>query len=129
MGGVLRAIEDGFIQREIQQSAYEYQKKIESGEQVVVGVNRYVSEAAPSPPILRIDPEIEREQIDRLRKLRAKRDAARVTVCLKKVESVARENHNVMPAILQAVKAYATVGEISDALRRVFGEYQQSAVS
>jgi len=129
MGGVLRAIEDGFIQREIQQSAYEYQKKIESGEQVVVGVNRYVSEAAPSPPILRIDPEIEREQVDRLRRLRAKRDAPRVTACLKEVESAARENQNVMPAILRAVKAYATVGEISDALRRVFGEYQQSAMS
>ena len=129
MGGVLRAIEDGYIQRQIQQSAYEYQKKIESGEQVVVGVNRYTSQVVPSPPILRIDPEIEREQIDRLRKLRAKRDATRVTACLKEVESAARENRNLMPTILQAVKAYATVGEISDALRRVFGEYQQTAAT
>src|SRR5579875_2706834 len=129
MGGVLRAIEDGYIQRHIQQSAYEYQKKIESGEQVVVGVNRYTSQVVPSPPILRIDPEIEREQIDRLRKLRAKRDATRVTACLKEVESAARENRNLMPTILQAVKAYATVGEISDALRRVFGEYQQTAAT
>lgn len=129
MGGVLRAIEDGYIQRQIQQSAYEYQKKIESGEQVVVGVNRYTSQVVPSPPILRIDPEMEREQIDRLRKLRAKRDATRVTACLKEVESAARENRNLMPTILQAVKAYATVGEISDALRRVFGEYQQTAAT
>ncbi len=129
MGGVLRAIEDGYIQRHIQQSAYEYQRKIESGEQVVVGVNRYTSQVVPSPPILRIDPEIEREQIDRLRKLRAKRDATRVTACLKEVESAARENRNLMPTILQAVKAYATVGEISDALRRVFGEYQQTAAT
>ncbi len=129
MGGVLRAIEDGYIQRQIQQSAYEYQRKIESGEQVVVGVNRYTSQVVPSPPILRIDPEIEREQIDRLRKLRAKRDATRVTACLKEVESAARENRNLMPTILQAVKAYATVGEISDALRRVFGEYQQTAAT
>ncbi len=129
MGGVLRAIEDGYIQRQIQQSAYEYQRKIESGEQVVVGVNRYTSQVVPSPPILRIDPEMEREQIDRLRKLRAKRDATRVTACLKEVESAARENRNLMPTILQAVKAYATVGEISDALRRVFGEYQQTAAT
>jgi len=95
----------------------------------VVGVNRYTSQVVPSPPILRIDPEMEREQIDRLRKLRAKRDATRVTACLKEVESAARENRNLMPTILQAVKAYATVGEISDALRRVFGEYQQTAAT
>jgi methylmalonyl-CoA mutase N-terminal domain/subunit len=128
MGGVLRAIETGYIQREIQQAAYEYQKAVEAGERVVVGVNRYAAEAVPSSPLLRIDPEIERAQVERLRKLRARRDAARVAAALKEVEATARSESNLMPAILAAVKAYATVGEISDALRNVFGEYQESVV-
>lgn len=126
MGGVLRAIETGYVQREIQQAAYEYQKAVESGEQVVLGVNRYAVEGAASPPILRIEPEIERGQVERLKKLRARRDAARVRAALEQVEGTARSDHNLMPAILEAAKAYATVGEISDALRRVFGEYQES---
>ncbi len=128
MGGVLRAIETGYVQREIQQAAYQYQKAVESGDQVLVGVNRYGAEEAPSPPILRIDPEIERAQVERLRKLRARHDAAQVDAALKEVEATARSERNLMPAILAAVKVYATVGEISDALRRVFGEYQESVV-
>lgn len=128
MGGVLRAIETGYVQREIQQAAYEYQKAVESGEQVVVGINRYALEGAPSPPILRIDPAIERAQVERLHKLRARRDAARVAGTLKQIESTARSERNLMPAILEAVKACATVGEISDALRSVFGGYQESVV-
>ncbi|MGH9450770.1 MAG: acyl-CoA mutase large subunit family protein [Terriglobia bacterium] len=128
MGGVLRAIESGYIQREIQQAAYDYQKSVESGERVVVGVNRYTDGAGGAPPTLRIDPEIEREQVARLSRLRARRNAGRVSVALAAVESSARENRNLMPAILDAVKSFATVGEISTALRRVFGEYRESAV-
>ena len=128
MGGVLPAIETGYVQKEIQQAAYEYQKEVESGEQVVVGVNRYGTEGAPPPIILRIDPEIERAQVTRLQKLRARRDAALVASALARVDSTARTDQNLMPAILDAVKAYATVGEISDTMRKVFGEYKESVV-
>jgi methylmalonyl-CoA mutase N-terminal domain/subunit len=127
MGGVLRAIEIGYIQREIQQAAYEYQKSVESGERVVVGVNRYASDAA-TPPTLRIDPEIERAQVERLGSLRARRDSVVVEAVLREVEETARSERNLMPAILSAGKAFATVGEISDTLRKVFGEYQESVV-
>ncbi len=128
MGGMVRAIEAGYVQREIQQAAYEYQQAIERGERVVVGVNQYVDQTRSSPPLLRIDPEIERAQVERLAGLRARRDAARVQATLQAVEETARSDRNLLPAILDAVKAYATVGEISDALRRVFGEYQESVV-
>ncbi|MFB3922556.1 MAG: methylmalonyl-CoA mutase [Terriglobia bacterium] len=128
MGGVLRAIETGYIQREIQQSSFEYQKQVESGASVVVGVNRYVSGEAKPLPILRIDPEIERAQIERLKALRARRDNAHVTAALDEVEATARSERNLMPAILGAAKAFATVGEISDRLRKVFGEYEESVV-
>jgi methylmalonyl-CoA mutase N-terminal domain/subunit len=128
LGGTVRAIESGYVQREIQQAAYEYQQAIEKGDRVVVGVNRYVDKTSASPPLLRIDPEIERSQVERLAKLRARRDPARVKSTLQAVEETARTDRNLLPAILDAVKAYATVGEISDALRRVFGEYQESVV-
>lgn len=128
MGGMLRAIELGYVQREIQQAAYEYQKGVESGRQVIVGVNRYAEAGGASPPILRIDPEIERAQVERLHNLRARRDAGRVAAALAQVETTARSDRNLMPAILEAVKACATVGEISDSLRKVFGEYQESVV-
>ena len=128
MGGPLRAIESGYVQREIQQAAYEYQKAVETGERVIVGVNRYAAERGASPPILRIDPEVERAQVERLRNLRARRDAACVDAALRQVEETARSDHNLMPAIFDAVKACATVGEISETLRTVFGEYQESVV-
>ncbi len=128
MGGMVRAIESGFVQHEIQQAAYDYQQSIEKQERVVVGVNRYVDNTSASPPLLRIDPEIERAQVERLTKLRARRDSARVAAALKAVEDTARSDRNLLPAILDAVKAHATVGEISDALRKVFGEYQESVV-
>jgi methylmalonyl-CoA mutase, N-terminal domain len=128
MGGVLRAIETGYVQREIQQASYEYQKKVESGEQVVVGVNRYGAESVASPKILRIDADIERGQVERLQKLRARRDAAKVAAALADVAAVARSTQNLMPAIMDAVKSYATVGEISDTLRKEFGEYKESVV-
>jgi methylmalonyl-CoA mutase N-terminal domain/subunit len=128
MGGVLRAIEGGYIQREIQESAYEYQQRVESGQQVVVGVNRYQDERSASPPLLRIDLERERAQVERLQRLRARRDNERVKAALAAVESTSRSECNLMPSILDSVKAYATVGEIAGALRGVFGEYQESVV-
>lgn len=128
LGGVLRAIESGYIQREIQQAAYDYQKAVESGEQVVVGLNRYAGDEPASPPILRIDPEVERGQVERLREFRARRDAARVAEALRQVGETARSDRNLMPTIIGAVKACTTVGEIADALRGVFGEYQESVV-
>jgi methylmalonyl-CoA mutase N-terminal domain/subunit len=128
LGGMLRAIEAGYPQTEIQKSAYEYQQAVESGEQVVVGVNRFQTTEEQSIPTLRIDPEIERSQVARLNSLRARRDSAKSQAALEDVERLARGTENLMPGILAAVEAYATVGEISDALRRAFGEYRESVV-
>jgi methylmalonyl-CoA mutase N-terminal domain/subunit len=128
LGGMLRAIEAGYPQMEIQKSAYEYQQEVERGEQVVVGVNRFQAVEEQTIPTLRMDPEIERSQIARLNALRARRDAAKSRAALEDVERRARGAENLMPAILTAVEAYATVGEISDALRRAFGEYRESVV-
>ena len=128
MGGVLRAIETGYVQQEIQKAAYEYQQAVDSGEQVVVGVNRFQAEEERPIPTLQIDPEIERSQVARLNALRARRDAAKSRAALDEVERAARGNENLMPFILAAVEAYGTVGEISDALRRAFGEYRESVV-
>jgi len=125
MGGMLAAIERGFVQREIQQAAYEYQKRVEDGSQVIVGVNRYQEGSKQRIPILRIDPEIERQQVKRLQNLRAHRDRAGAEAALRDVEAAARSDRNLMPAILQAAKACSTVGEISGALARVFGHYQE----
>ena len=128
MGGMLRAIEAGFVQGEIQKAAYEYQQAVDSGEQVVVGVNRFQAEEERPIPTLQIHPELESEQIARLRALRARRDSATTQAALAEIERRARTTENLMPAILHAVEVYATVGEISDALRRAFGEYQESVV-
>jgi methylmalonyl-CoA mutase, N-terminal domain len=128
MGGMLRAIEAGYVQQEIQKSAYDYQRAVDSGEQVVVGVNRFQTEGKRPIPTLRIDPQIERSQIARLKALRARRDSAKSQAALAEVERCARSEENLMPAILAAVESDATVGEISDALRRPFGEYQESVV-
>jgi len=126
LGGMLRAIETGYVQREIQKAAYDYQRAVERGERVVVGVNRYRAEQELPIPTLRVDPAIEREQAERLAALRARRDAQKAAAALAAVETRARTGENLMPAIAAAVEAYATVGEISDALRRVFGEHQES---
>ena len=128
LGGMLRAIETGYVQGEIQKAAYEYQRAIERGEQIVVGVNQFVAEKEVPIPILRIDPELERAQIERVRALRARRNSAQAAAAVAAVESRARSGENLMPAIAAAVEAFATVGEISDALRRVFGEYTESVV-
>jgi methylmalonyl-CoA mutase N-terminal domain/subunit len=128
LGGMLRAIEAGYPQTEIQKSAYEYQQAVERGEQVVVGVNRFQAEEEQSIPTMRVDPEIERSQVARLHALRARRDAAKAQAAVDEIERRARGTENLMPAILAAVEVYATVGEISDALRRAFGEYRESVV-
>jgi methylmalonyl-CoA mutase N-terminal domain/subunit len=128
MGGVLRAIENGYVQGEIQNAAYEYQQTVESGEQIVVGVNQFRNKEERPIPLLRVDPEIERQQVERLNSLRARRDAGRAAAALAEIERRARTTENLLPAIQTAVEAYATVGEISDALRRVFGEYTESVV-
>ena len=127
-GGMLRAIESNFVQGEIQKAAYEYQQAVESGEQIVVGVNEFVEKEDKPIPTLRIDPELERAQVERLQALRARRDSSHVEAALGELERRAATSENLLPAILAAVEAYATVGEISNALRRVFGEYQESVV-
>jgi len=127
-GGMLRAIETGFVQGEIQKAAFEFQRAVEKKEQIVVGVNDFVAEQERAIPTLRIDAEIERSQIARLNALRARRDSACVQSALAELQRRAATSENLLPAILAAVEAYATVGEISDALRRLFGEYQESVV-
>ena len=128
LGGTLRAIETGYLQSEIQKAAYDYQKAVESGEQVVVGVNRFRSEQKTPVPVLRVDAALERAQIERLGNVRATRDTAAAARALSELESAARSSRNLMPLILAAVEAYCTVGEISDALGRVFGAYRESVV-
>jgi methylmalonyl-CoA mutase, N-terminal domain len=127
-GGMLRAIESGFVQGEIQKAAYDFQRAVESKEQIIVGVNDFIAEEERSIPTLRIEPEIERSQIARLNALRAKRDSANTHAALAELQRRAATTENLLPAILAAVEAHATVGEISDALRHVFGEYQESVV-
>ena len=126
LGGTLHAIETGYIQREIQNSAYEYQRAVETGEAIVVGVNRYQSETDQPVKTLRIDPSIERDQIERVRALRARRDTTATDAALSKLEEAARGTENVLPRILGCVEAFATVGEISNRLRAVWGEYREA---
>jgi methylmalonyl-CoA mutase N-terminal domain/subunit len=126
MGGTLAAIEGGFQQRQIQESAYRVQQAIEAGDQVVVGVNRFRDEArSVAPAIQRIDPEGERRQIERVRRVRAERDPIAWEQSLARLEELARGEENLLPALIDAVKAYATVGEISDRLRRAWGEHRE----
>jgi methylmalonyl-CoA mutase N-terminal domain/subunit len=142
LGGTLAAIESGFIQREIQDAAYLAQQRIDAGEQVVVGVNRFADDGQDGPEArpaeapqarrgietLRIDPEIEPRQIERVREVRAQRDQTAWRAALDAVAAAARGSDNVVPPIIRAVEAYATVGEISDAMRGVFGEHRESDV-
>jgi len=128
MGGMLRAIESGFVQGEIQKAAYEFQRAVEKKEQIVVGVNDFIAEKENPVPTLRIDPRIEGDQVARLKAMRAKRDAVRTKSALDELARRASSGENLVPAILTAVESYATVGEISDTLRHQFGEYQESVV-
>ncbi len=126
MGGMLRAIETGYVQREIQDAAYDYQRAIETGEQTIVGVNSFRSEEETALPLLRVNPAIEQAQVERLRALRTRRDAEAAEISLVKLEEAARGTENLLPRILACVEAFVTVGEISHRLRRVWGEYREA---
>jgi len=128
MGGMVEAIEKGFPQREIQESAYRYQKAVERGEQTIVGVNKYeMSEEPAEIPILTIDESVRHHQVERLEQTRKKRDAGAVANALEKLKSVAQKKENTMPATIEAVRVYATLGEICSALRDVYGVYEEPA--
>jgi methylmalonyl-CoA mutase N-terminal domain/subunit len=126
MGGMLRAIELGYVQSEIQDAAYDFQRSVETGDAVVVGVNRYHIDEDIEIPILRIDEQLERDQIERVRAVRATRDGEAALQALDAIEQAAGGTQNLVPLILTAVEAYATVGEISNRLRKVWGEYRES---
>ena len=125
MGGTLTAIERGFQQREIQEAAYRVQLAIDAGEQVVVGVNRFRDDELTTPPTHKIDPDGERRQVERVRRVRAERSAERWAAAMEELERIARGEGNLLPAILAAVRADATVGEISDRLRVTWGEHRE----
>ncbi len=127
-GGMLAAIERGWVQQEIQQAAYEYQRAVDTGEATVVGVNRFTVENDPPIPTQHIDEDLERKQVERVRALRARRDVGPWQDSLDRIREHARSGANLMPAILDAVESYATVGEIATTLREVFGEYRETVV-
>ena len=128
IGGMIKAIETGFVQSEIQRAAYDFQLAVERKEKIVVGVNDFTAQDRRTIPTHRVDMEIERKQVRHLEALRAKRDSARTQPALAELDRRARNTENLLPAILAAVEAYATVGEISDTLRRVYGEFHESVV-
>jgi methylmalonyl-CoA mutase N-terminal domain/subunit len=128
LGGMLAAIEAGFVQREIQESAYRYQRDIDTGKRIVVGVNKHTAAAEPLGEVLRVDPAVAREQAARLAALRARRDNALVQSLLSELRLAAQGNTNLMPVLVEAVAAYATLGEICDVLREVFGVYRETVV-
>jgi methylmalonyl-CoA mutase N-terminal domain/subunit len=125
MGGAIKAIESGYIQSEIGESAYRYQKEIESKKRIIVGLNQFQVEEEPLKNILRINPEAARHQKDKLAKVKKERNGAKVKESLAALKKAAQGTDNLMPPIVEAVKAYATLGEISDTLREVFGEYRE----
>ena len=124
MGGAIAAVETGFIQKEIQDSAYIYHQAVESNERVIVGVNKFLDDVSEPIPILRVDPSIEQRQVDRLKQLKADRDNAKVKEALASLDQAAHSKDNLLPHIAAAVEAYATVGEISNTLRQSFGKFK-----
>jgi methylmalonyl-CoA mutase N-terminal domain/subunit len=128
MGGVLKAIEKGFVQREIQESSYRYQKEVESKERIVVGVNDYVMEESLTMDLLKVDPEVEKKQKERLTEIKATRDTATVENALNALQEGAESHQNLLPLIVDAVRCYATIGEICNVLREVFGEYKAPVI-
>jgi len=128
LGGMLNAIEQGYVQQEIQNASYEYQQRVDRLEQIVVGVNAFQVERENPIPLQQIDASLERKQVERLRAFRQKRDKNVWSAAMRSIEEGARNGENLMPVIIQAVEANATVGEISDALRAVFGEYKEVMV-
>jgi methylmalonyl-CoA mutase, N-terminal domain len=129
IGGMVKAIDKGYIQKEIQDSAYKYQQDVESGERIVVGVNKFQSETVPPKDLLKLDPKIKEMQLSKLKEVKNNRNTETVTEILRELHEAAKdENKNLVPIILQAVKEYATLGEICNQLRDVFGEYRESVV-
>jgi methylmalonyl-CoA mutase N-terminal domain/subunit len=128
MGGVLKAIETGYIQREIQESSYRYQKDVESKERTVVGLNDFVIDEPVTIDILKVDPEVEKRQIERLTQTRKSRNSGEVKKALDALESAAHKDQNLIPPIIEATRQYASIGEICDVLREVFGEYKAPVV-
>ena len=126
MGGMLRAIETGYVQREIQEAAYDYQRAVETQDAVVVGVNKFRSDESETIPIMTIDPRVERDQVERLRAVRAKRDQSAADRALMDLEDCASGTANLLPKILECVEANVTVGEVSHRLRKVWGEYREA---
>lgn len=127
LGGGLKAIENGYVTREIQESAWKYQSEVEARKRTVVGVNEFVTNGAGLPKVLRVDPRVRDEQIARLHALRTSRDQAKAKQALEWLDDAAKSNRNLMPAIMECVESYVTVGEICDALRKEFGEYRGGA--
>jgi methylmalonyl-CoA mutase N-terminal domain/subunit len=123
-GGVVKCIEEGFIQRQIENAAYQYQQEIERGERIIVGMNKFQVEEQSKPPLLRVAPEVEKIQVDKLTEVKNNRNNEQVKNSLAQLEKTARGTDNLMPDILQCVKEYATLGEICNVLRGVFGEYK-----
>ena len=128
IGGALKAIERGYIQKEIANSSYDFQRAVDAGDEAVVGVNKFAVKDEVLPELLEVGTEVEQKQVARLKKLKAERNNQKVSQVLDKVRQVARGNDNIMPVLIDAVKAYATLGEISDALRDVFGEYREPSI-
>jgi methylmalonyl-CoA mutase, N-terminal domain len=128
MGGIIAAVERGYPQKEIADSAYTFQQQVERGERVIVGVNRFQTEEEITIPVLQIDPDIERRQIERVRSVRAKRDAGKHTAAMTALRDACMSNKNLVPFVLDAVRAYATLGEISDVFREAYGVYREPAV-
>src|SRR5262252_3414673 len=128
MGGIVRAVEEGYPQKEIGESAYRYQREVEEGERLIVGVNAFQSDREEPIQILKIDEKVAEDQVARLKQVKSERNSAAVSKALAKVEAACRGSENLMPPVLEAVKAYATLGEISDVFRKVWGQYREGGV-
>lgn len=128
MGGMMKAIEKGYVQQEIADAAYRYQMEIEEQKRIIVGVNRFKVEEPVEVEILKVDPEIEKKQIERLNEIRSRRDAGKVKDALERLKDAAGSEENLIPYLIEAVREYATIGEICDVLRDVFGEYRELTV-
>jgi len=128
LGGMLQAIEEGYVQHEVQEAAYAEQKRLESGEQVVVGVNRFESEQSTPIETHRVEPEVEKRQVEELESMRRRRNGKETEKALDEVRRVADSRENLMPSLIAAAQSQATVGEMADALRDVFGEHRENVV-
>jgi methylmalonyl-CoA mutase N-terminal domain/subunit len=129
LGGIIRAVEEGYPQKEIGESAYQHQRQVEDGERLIVGLNAFKSKGDAPIKLLKIEEQVAHEQIERLKQVKAERDSAAVATALAKVEAACRdEKLNLMPPVIEAVKAYATLGEVSDVFRKVWGQYREGGI-